>query len=748
MRVVEIRSRRELDSMRERWNALLHTSGSDSIFLTWEWIAAWWSAYAGPSALRVLAAYDGDGTLRGLAPLQEQKHRRYGQTVSTLSFVGDGSNDSDYLDFIVSSGYEAAVLDAYRAHLASDLERGTVLTLNEVPETSPTIEILKMWTDSGDFLRKDAEVSCGTVQLPGGWEDYLKILKPRFRTKIRSVLRNLESRPEVRFRFCETHHQVQRMLPVLYDLHTRRWAQDSMPGVFGWNQKREFYSALSTLLLEKDWLRLSWVEWNGRVLACQYGFAYQNTYFHLQEGFEPASEHVNIGLGLRAWSIRRFLEEGIREYDFLGGFGRHKADWGARVKKSKQIQIAKATYKNIVFCHGSEWESATRESIKKIVPKPILQARQARLERHRRSAVPSLAMPAHHSIADRFRQGLAECYFRLQVPKLARKVRDQYWLSVLPNGTLPKIEWGRRNEPCGRILYYHRVNDDGDPFFPAISTDLFEREIRFISRHYEVVSLPTLVRALDEAAETKNMVAITFDDGYRDNFQNAFPILKRYRVPATIFLATGGMDSGEPLWFELLALTIKKTPAEFLDLEIDIPRRFWLRTQEERLVANGNIFALLRTLPDSERRDRLTEILHQLELHDFSDRKEKMLTWDQVRTMHANGIDFGGHTVTHPFISKLTPEQGLWEVSECKRRIEEELQSAVRHFAYPNGREEDFSDWNQEMLGMAGYEAALTTLWGMNYRSTNRMQLRRGGPWEENAAMFAYKLDWYQLVNG
>ena len=115
--------------------------------------------------------------------------------------------------------------------------------------------------------------------------------------------------------------------------------------------------------------------------------------------------------------------------------------------------------------------------------------------------------------------------------------------------------------------------------------------------------------------------------------------------------------------------------------------------------------------------------------------------------MKCHGIDFGGHTVTHPFISKLSGDQVFWEAAECKRRIEGELQLPVDHFAYPNGREEDFGSWNKDVIRKAGYCAAVTTMWGMNYASTDPMELRRGGPWESTLDLFAYKLDWYQLVN-
>jgi peptidoglycan/xylan/chitin deacetylase (PgdA/CDA1 family) len=295
-------------------------------------------------------------------------------------------------------------------------------------------------------------------------------------------------------------------------------------------------------------------------------------------------------------------------------------------------------------------------------------------------------------------------------------------------------------------LYYHRVNDEQDPFFPAISTSLFEQEMRYVAKHHKVVSVSELLDRLQGGA-TEPVLAITFDDGYQDNYRNAFPILQRYGLPATIFLSTGSLDSRQPLWFEELADALKRTTREYVDLEIGFPRRFFLRTESDRLESNGEIFLLLRRMNNSERKEWFAEILRQAGVPENGERRNRMLTWDQVREMKKRAIDFGGHTVTHPFISRLTQDEVRWEISECKRRIEEELQHAVDYFAYPNGREEDFGLWNKDILRSAGYRAAMTTIWGLNYASTDPMELRRGGPWEESAAQFAYKLDWYQWAN-
>jgi peptidoglycan/xylan/chitin deacetylase (PgdA/CDA1 family) len=328
-----------------------------------------------------------------------------------------------------------------------------------------------------------------------------------------------------------------------------------------------------------------------------------------------------------------------------------------------------------------------------------------------------------------------------------RRLRNRYQLSLEPASGLRRFSWRKRAEGGARIFYYHRVNDDNNPYFPATPTHVFEAQMRYLSRHYKVVSMAELSRRLDAGDVAETLVGVTFDDGYRDNYECAFPILKRYNVPATIFLTTGSLDSSDPLWFEQLAEAVKKTTHEFIDLEMDLPRRFWMRTEAERLQANKDIFGLLRVLDDDQRRLRLEEILARLGAAKEYERRGKMLAWDQVRLMNRHGIDFGGHTVTHPFLSKLTGRQALWEVAECKRRIEEELQKPADFFAYPNGQEEDFATSSKELLRTAGYRGAVTTIWGMNYCSTDRMELKRGGPWEENPALFALKLDWYQLAN-
>src|SRR5689334_20146088 len=121
------------------------------------------------------------------------------------------------------------------------------------------------------------------------------------------------------------------------------------------------------------------------------------------------------------------------------------------------------------------------------------------------------------------RRAMANCYFHSPMPAVVRRLRRDYRVDRSENGNL---NLRKRDHATARILYYHRVNDDNDPFSPAISTALFEAEMRFLRRCHRVVSLDELMRRLSEGPADP-VLAITFDDGYQDNYKNAFPILQR-----------------------------------------------------------------------------------------------------------------------------------------------------------------------------------------------------------------------------
>jgi peptidoglycan/xylan/chitin deacetylase (PgdA/CDA1 family) len=265
--------------------------------------------------------------------------------------------------------------------------------------------------------------------------------------------------------------------------------------------------------------------------------------------------------------------------------------------------------------------------------------------------------------------------------------------------------------------------------------------MRYLRKRYRILSLDELIREMAEPGQLEPAVAITFDDGYRDLFAQAFPILQAYQVPATIFLTVGSIETGEVAWYDRVFLALKVAPGVALDLVLDRPRRFPLSSTSSRMHAAVEIIGHLRSLSPARRMDCCAALESQVKLP-AGDLADRMLTWKQVRTMHRAGVSFGSHTMSHPVVGRLTPAEMSWELLESKRILEEKLESPVRDFAFPFGKLVECGDTAAEMLAQGGYRSAATTEWGLNTPSTDPFLLRRVSIGEERSlAMFAFQLN-------
>ena len=166
---------------------------------------------------------------------------------------------------------------------------------------------------------------------------------------------------------------------------------------------------------------------------------------------------------------------------------------------------------------------------------------------------------------------------------------------------------------------------------------------------------------------------------------------------------------------------------------------------EEKLCAQQDVLRFLRSLDIHDRLVWIDCLITKLFPQGRENFSQMMLSWDDIKIMYANGISFGSHTVTHPIMSKISPEQAMWEIYESKKIIESHLGSPVRTFAYPNGKEEDFDHTTKALLQDAGYICALTTIFGTNAYGHDLFALRRGQPGETDLPRFAAKLSWYKF---
>jgi CelD/BcsL family acetyltransferase involved in cellulose biosynthesis len=354
-------------NLRTSWNSLLRQSSSNTIFLTWEWAISWWQSYCSGKSLWILAVKK-DDELIGIAPFYRSSLRRYGLNYAMIHFIGDGSSDSDYMDIIVKAGYEGLVIREILKFMPQYLTSWDILHLNEIPQDSPNIPILKRDLAISGWLSDISVSPCCHVPLPTSWQEYLSLLKPRMRTKLRSLSQRVESTFKVEFSRCTVHRELAPRLESLFLLHNSRWAGKSIRGIFESPAKRQFYYEISKLFLEAGWLSFHSLFLDNMPVAHQFCFEYDKKMFLLQEGFDLRFSEYGVGNVLRAYVFRHCIETGISSYDFLAGITTHKESWGAKTKYSIRLAIAQPSLKSRIYFAVPETMEKGKSIAKRILP--------------------------------------------------------------------------------------------------------------------------------------------------------------------------------------------------------------------------------------------------------------------------------------------------------------------------------------------------------------------------------------------
>lgn len=263
-----------------------------------------------------------------------------------------------------------------------------------------------------------------------------------------------------------------------------------------------------------------------------------------------------------------------------------------------------------------------------------------------------------------------------------------------------------------------------------ISIEKFEEHLKIITRYGSPISLQ---EAVTKKTLPPHAVVVTFDDGYKNNFLYAFPLLKKYNVPATIFVTTGFIDQTTFIWPDRLAYIIENAPSEDVDFcwgndNLDLK----LKSKTEKIKSIRLVKNYLKGLSESQKLffiDRLQNLLGvEYEWSKIS--PDLMpLTWEEIRVMRESGlISIGSHTVTHPILSQCTVDQQRQELKESQRRITEKLGAECNLFAYPNGRKTDYNLETIRLLKELNYIAAVTVIHGYVEKDhSDNFQLHRFG---------------------
>jgi peptidoglycan/xylan/chitin deacetylase (PgdA/CDA1 family) len=257
---------------------------------------------------------------------------------------------------------------------------------------------------------------------------------------------------------------------------------------------------------------------------------------------------------------------------------------------------------------------------------------------------------------------------------------------------------------------------------------MFDHQMEYLANNYNVVSAADVAALITRGHHLPPKAAlITFDDGYSDNYSNAFPILRKRNLPAIIFLASNYMDSSVPFYWDLIAYCFLKSKLDHL--EIPFVGSFTWNDDNSRDRVARQIIEFIKTMPESNKK-KLTDSFPGLMNVSISNDlfKGMFLSWEHVREMSINGIEMGAHTTNHPILTRVSPYEAELEITNSKKRIEEEINTPVHSFAYPNGQRSDYNDIVIKAVMNAGFQAAYTLLPGPTRFDTvkkNPFEIRR-----------------------
>lgn len=271
-------------------------------------------------------------------------------------------------------------------------------------------------------------------------------------------------------------------------------------------------------------------------------------------------------------------------------------------------------------------------------------------------------------------------------------------------------------------LLYHQIVSRNAMFLdkgPVVHHRLedFEQEIRFLRDTYRIIGMDEFADTINSGkSDSRSSVVITFDDGYLDNYTLAFPILQKYQVPAIVYVATGLIGTNGMTWPDQIEYALLKTQKTAFRLgSLWGEEQLSIQTTAQKELINGRIAQALKEVPDAERKSTLQELFAVLGVDPSAASERKMLNWDEIREMAAHGIEFGAHSHTHPILSRVPLEEAKGDILLSKTILEEQLGRPVRHFAYPNGRAEDFSEELRSYCREIGFDTVSTVLYGVNH---------------------------------
>jgi peptidoglycan/xylan/chitin deacetylase (PgdA/CDA1 family) len=269
------------------------------------------------------------------------------------------------------------------------------------------------------------------------------------------------------------------------------------------------------------------------------------------------------------------------------------------------------------------------------------------------------------------------------------------------------------------ILNYHRIgNARQTPYdsglFSCTSEEL-SWQVEWLKRRFSIVTLDQALEIVHgESTPERNSVLLTFDDGYRDNYDQAFLALRKQQVSGTFFLPTAFVGTGLLPWWDQIAFIVKGSKKSRIILSYPEPRALTI-TGQHRARSIRSILDLFKSPKTTNAELFISELAKACGSKRVTDERHRcFLTWDEAREMQRDGMCFGSHTHSHEILSKLPYERQVEELEASKAILDRELGGSTETLAYPVGSPDTFSADTFRALRTARYRTAFSFYSGVN----------------------------------
>jgi peptidoglycan/xylan/chitin deacetylase (PgdA/CDA1 family) len=288
-------------------------------------------------------------------------------------------------------------------------------------------------------------------------------------------------------------------------------------------------------------------------------------------------------------------------------------------------------------------------------------------------------------------------------------------------GILKALE-SLRSKPGILIVTHHRVGNAAATRFDraifSASADSFDEQLKYFKHYLNVIDGEELAAFVSGKQKlTRTHVAITFDDGYLEDYRNSFDILKSNNCAGSFFLVPEYVGTATIPWWDEIAYLVRNTKNSRISLQYPAPLTVEITADRESAIRT-----VLRHYKRPDNHDGnllLTDLRQQAEC-ELPPVERRFLSWEEARQMKDAGMTIGSHTQTHRILGQLSDEEQRWEMEQSKKAIEEKIGSPVTSIAYPVGIRGAFNDTTERIAADLGYRTGFSFYGGVN--TPNHMQ--------------------------